>query len=200
MKVAYIRVSTTHQNTDRQEYAMPSDIERTFTEKISGKNTNRPEFQAMMNFVREGDVVYFESFSRISRSLPDLLSILDEFEKKGVRWVSLKEKIDTTGATGKLIISILGAISAYEREINKERREYGYRKALNEGRVGRPENRETQEFTEAYAEWKAGKITAVQAMERCQMAKASFYRMVAKHEGRKTAKSEKGITIKAERG
>ena len=188
MKVAYIRVSTTHQNTDRQEYAMPADIERTYSEKISGKNTDRPAFKEMMDFIREGDVVYFESFSRISRSLTDLLSILDEFEKKGVRWVSLKENIDTTGATGKLIVSVLGAVSAYEREINAERREYGYRKALDDGRVGRPQNRKTAEFEAAYKDWKAGKITATEAMEQCKMAKASFYRMVAKHEGRTEAK------------
>lgn len=183
-KIAYIRVSTTHQKTDRQEYAMPKDIDKTYSEKISGKNTDRPELKKMLDYVREGDIVYFESFSRISRSLPDLLSILDLLDRKGVRWVSLKENIDTTGATGKLIVGVLGAISAYEREINKERREYGYRKALEDGRVGRPNNAITQEFEDAYKQWKAGKITAVQAMKDCGLAKTSFYRMVKEYEGR----------------
>lgn len=182
MKVAYIRVSTTHQNTERQEYAMPKDIEKVYSEKISGKNTDRPELQKMLAYVREGDIVYFESFSRISRSLSDLLSILDTLDKKGVRWVSLKENIDTTGATGKLIVSVLGAFSAYEREINEERREYGYRKALDAGTVGRPKNAVTKEFETAYKEWKAGKITAVQAMEKSKLAKTSFYRMVKEYE------------------
>lgn len=182
MKVAYIRVSTTHQNTDRQEYAMPKDIERVYSEKISGKNTDRPQLKALMDFVREGDIVYFESFSRISRSLSDLLSILDTFDKKGVKWVTLKEHIDTTGATGKLIVGVLGAISAYEREINEERREYGYRKALDAGTVGRPKNAVTKEFEKAYKEWKAGNLTAVQAMKECKLAKTSFYRMVKEYE------------------
>ncbi len=184
MKVAYIRVSTTHQNTERQEYAMPQDIEKVFSEKISGKNTDRPAFQEMLSFVREGDVVYFESFSRISRSLHDLLEILDTFDKKGVRWVSLKENIDTTGATGKLIISVLGAFSAYEREINAERREYGYRKACEAGTVGRPKNETSEEFIKAYKEWKAGQISAVEAMKKSGLAKTSFYRMVKEYEGR----------------
>lgn len=184
MKVAYIRVSTTHQNTERQEYAMPEGIEKTFKEKISGKDTNRPELQKLINYVREGDVVYFESFSRISRSLPDLLNILDTFDKKGVKWVSLKENIDTTGATGKLIVGILGAISAYEREINKERREYGFRIAVEEGRVGRPKITVTREFWEAYQEWKRGEITATKAMQKCNVPKATFYRMVKDQEGR----------------
>lgn len=184
MKVMYIRVSTTHQNTDRQEYVMPKDIDKVFSEKISGKSKNRPELQKMLDFVREGDIVYFESFSRISRSLPDLLDILDTFDKKGVKWVSLKENIDTTGATGKLIVSVLGAISAYEREINKERREYGYRKAVQDGRVGRPKTIVTEDFDRIYQEWKSGKITAVQAMEKCNLPKATFYRMVKQYEGR----------------
>ncbi len=184
MKVMYIRVSTTHQSTERQEYAMPEGIEKVYSEKISGKDTNRPELKKLIEYVREGDVVYFESFSRISRSLPDLLNILDTFDKKGVKWVSLKENIDTTGATGKLIVGILGAISAYEREINKERREYGYRKAQEEGRVGRPKSEVTEAFTEAYQEWKRGEITATKAMQKCNVPKATFYRMVKEYEGR----------------
>ncbi len=92
----------------------------------------------MLEYVREGDVVYFESFSRISRSLPNLLNTLEYFSKKGVAFVSHKEQIDTSGATGKQIVSVLGAINAYEREINEERREFGFRNACKEGRVGRP--------------------------------------------------------------
>ena len=145
-RIGYVRVSTVHQNTQRQEYAMPTDLDKVFTDKASGKNTDRPQFQAMLDYVREGDTVYFESFSRVSRSLPDLLNTLDYFAEKGVTFVSQKENIDTTGATGKLIVSVLGAISAYEREINAERREYGYKKALDEKRVGRPKAVANQAF------------------------------------------------------
>ena len=191
-KIAYIRTSTTHQKTQRQEYAMPSDIDKTFTDQQSGKDTNRPGFQDMMEYIREGDTVYFESFSRISRSLPDLLNILDTFKEKGVSFVSLKENIDTTGACGKLIVSVLGAISAYEREINAERREYGYRKSYDEGRVGRPGALEVQgkkqrgeadqermkQFKAVTREWSEGRITAVEAMKQLNMSKPTFYRKV----------------------
>lgn len=176
-KIAYIRVSTTHQDTYRQEISMPKDIDKTFTEKVSGKDTNRPEFQKMLEYVREGDVVYFESFSRISRSLPDLLNTLDYFDKKGVAFVSLKENIDTSGATGKLIVSVLGAISAYEREINAERRAAGFKKALEEERVGRPTAQKTPEFEAALKEWVAGNITATEAMKRAGVSRATFYKM-----------------------
>ena len=122
--------------------------------------------------------MYFESFSRISRSLSDLLRILDLFSEKGVAFVSLKEQIDTSGATGKLIVSVLGAISAYEREINAERREFGYRRAYDEGRIGRPQTEITDEFREAVRRWRAGEITAVQAMALTGMKKTTFYRLV----------------------
>lgn len=182
-KIAYIRVSTTHQNFDRQTYAMPKDIDKIFEEKVSGKDvTNRPEFQKMLDYVREGDTVYFESFSRISRSLPDLLNTLDYFAEKGVAFVSLKENIDTTGATGKLIVSVLGAISAYEREINAERREYSYRQACDKGIVGRPSAELTPKFKKAYQDWKDGKISAVEATKQAEVGKTTFYKLVKRME------------------
>ena len=178
-KIAYLRVSTKHQKggIERQEYTMPSDIEKTFVDEASGKNTARPEFQKMLDYVREGDIVYFESFSRISRSLPDLLNTLDYFDKKGVSFVSLKEQIDTSGATGKLIVSVLGAISAYEREINAERRAYGYKKSLEEERVGRPRAERTPQYMAAYNDWKAKKITGLEAIRRSGVSSATFYKM-----------------------
>jgi len=182
--VAYLRVSTKHQGRKengglvRQEFAMPADIDKTFTDETSAKNTERPGLKKMMEYVREGDVVYFESFSRISRSLHDLLNILDTFEKKGVAFVSLKENISTQGATGKLIVSVLGAINAYEREINEERREFSYRKAYEAGKVGRPKAEANKAFYDAVKQWRAGEIKAVEAMERANMPKATFYKMV----------------------
>ena len=177
-KIAYLRVSSSHQNFSRQEFSMPSDIDRTFEDKASGKDTDRPQFKAMLDYVREGDVVYFESFSRISRSLPDLLNTLDYFNKKGVAFVSLKEQIDTSGATGKLIVSVLGAISAYEREINAERREYAYRKSYEEGRVGRPKAQTNDKFYKAVDAWRKKEITATEAIKRAEMTRTTFYKLV----------------------
>ena len=186
-KIMYIRTSTNHQKGGiaRQNYIMPVDIDKTFTDEVSGKNTDRPQFQKMMEYVREGDKVYFESFSRVSRSLPDLLNILDTFSKKGVSFVSLKENITTEGATGKLVVSVLGAISAYEREINAERREFPYRKACEEGRVGRPAAERTDAYKAAYKEWKEKKITAKEAMKRAGVSAATWYKMAKEQENNK---------------
>ena len=179
-KIAYIRVSTTHQKggLERQTYAMPEDIDKIFKDEASGKDTDRPEFQKMLDYVREGDIVYFESFSRISRSLSDLLNTLDYFSSKGVAFVSLKEQIDTSGATGKLIVSVLGAINAYEREINAERREFNFRRAQDEGRVGRPKAEASEEFYKAVKEWRKGAITATEAIKQAGMTRTTFYKLV----------------------
>lgn len=179
-KIKYIRVSTTHQNTDRQEQNA-AEFDKVFIDKASGKDTERPEFRKMIDYIREGDVVYFESFSRISRSLKDLLEILELFEAKGVAFVSEKEKVSTEGACGRLVVHILGAISAYEREINAERREYGYRKALEEKRVGRPSKAISSMFEKTVHAWRSGKITATEAMNRLNMPRTSFYRAVKEY-------------------
>lgn len=176
-RIKYIRVSTTHQKTDRQEQNA-DEFDKVYIEKASGKNTDRPEFQKMMEYIREGDTVTFESFSRISRSLPDLLKTLDIFDQKGVRWYSEKEQISTEGATGRLVVAVLGAIAAYEREINKERREYGYKKAIAAGTVGRPKAQITPEFENAYSDWRAKKIKAVEAIKQTGIPKATFYKLV----------------------
>lgn len=131
----------------------------------------------MLEYVRGVDEFYFECFIRISRSLPDLLSTLDYFSKKGVAFVSLKEQIDTSGATGKLIVSVLGAISAYEREINAERREYAYRKCYEEGRVGRPKAQASDNFYKAVKAWRKGDITATDAISRAEMTR-TFYELI----------------------
>ena len=97
MKVAYIRVSTVEQNEARQIEAMKShNIEKYFTEKVSAKDTNRPQLQAMLDYVREGDTVYIHDFSRLARSTKDLLEIIELLHSKCVHLVSNKESIDTS--------------------------------------------------------------------------------------------------------
>jgi len=96
MKVRYVRVSTTEQNTARQDVLMESlGVEKVYVDKASGKDTDRLELQSMLAFVREGDVVVTESYSRISRSLRDLLDIVDKLKTKGVEFISQKKSIDT---------------------------------------------------------------------------------------------------------
>lgn len=179
MKVAYIRVSTEGQNTARQEEAMKGlGVERCFIEKISGKNTDRPQLKAMMDFVREGDSLIVESYSRLARSTHDLLEIVDALSKKGVAFVSLKENIDTTTPQGKLMLTIFAGLAQFERECLLQRQAEGIAIAkangVYKGRkpVDTPEN-----WEEVVEEWKSGKISAVEAMKNTGLTKATFYRM-----------------------
>ena len=126
MRIAYVRVSTLEQNEERQVEGLNKyNIERWFTEKISGKNTNRPELQNMLDFVREGDTVYVHDFSRLARSTKDLLDIVEKLNNKGVHLVSNKENIDTSTATGKLMLTMIAAIAEFERLNMLERQREG---------------------------------------------------------------------------
>ena len=82
--IGYIRVSTEHQETARQEALKQYKVERIFGEKMSGKNANRPELKNMLDYVRDGDTLYIESISRLGRSTRDLLNIIDVLQSKGV--------------------------------------------------------------------------------------------------------------------
>ena len=116
-KIGYIRVSTEHQETARQQEIMDSyQVDRIFSEKLSGANADRPQLKAMLDYVREGDTLYVESISRLGRSTRDLLNIIDTLTDKGVTLVSHKENIDTDTPTGKFMLTVFAALSQLERE------------------------------------------------------------------------------------
>lgn len=126
MKVAYIRVSSIDQNEARQLEAMKDKgIEKFFTEKVSGKDTNRQKLKEMLDFVREGDEVYIHDFSRLARSTEDLLHIVSLLNEKGVSLKSNKENLDTSTPTGKLMLTMIGAINEFERANLLERQREG---------------------------------------------------------------------------
>lgn len=135
MKVGYVRVSTVEQNEARQLEALEKfEIEKWFTEKISGKNTDRPQLQAMLDYVREGDVIYVHDFSRLARSTRDLLDLVERLDRKGVALVSNKENVDSSTPTGKLMLTMIGAIAEFERANLLERQKEGIVIAKREGK------------------------------------------------------------------
>ncbi len=132
--IAYIRVSTLEQNEARQKEALAKyDIDKTFEEKISGKNTDRPQLKAMLDYVREGDTVYVHDLSRLARSTKDLLEIVEILDNKKVTLKSNKENIDTSSATGQLLLTVIGAIAQFERQNLLERQREGIEIAKRNG-------------------------------------------------------------------
>ncbi len=135
MNVAYVRVSTVEQNESRQLEALKKyDIDKWFTEKISAKDTNRPQLQAMLDFVREGDTIYIHDFSRLARSTKDLLEITDQLQQKKVNLVSNKENLDSSTPTGRLMLTMIAAINEFERQNLLERQREGIAIAKRDGK------------------------------------------------------------------
>ena len=148
MNVAYIRVSTIEQNTTRQyEDLKKFKIDKFFEEKASGKSTNRPILKEMLQFVRDGDTLYIESFSRLARNTKDLLDIIEQLKKKNVKIISEKDT-----PTGKMMITMIGAIATFERELILERQREGIALAKAAGKYkGRKKIIPPSNFKDLYA-------------------------------------------------
>lgn len=179
MKIGYIRISTTDQNIARQEVLMRDlGVDQVYIDRMSGKNTDRPELKKMMGFVRDGDTVIVESISRFARNTRDLLELIEQLTKKGVEFVSKKEAIDTTTPTGKFMLTIFGAVAELEREYILQRQREGIAIAKAEGVYKGRKPIQHPEFDVVVRLWKQGEITAVEAMRKLDMKPRTFYRKV----------------------
>ncbi len=183
MKIGYVRVSTKVQNTARQEELMKLlGVDRVYIEKMSGRDTERPFLQEMMNFVREGDSVVVESISRFARNTKDLLELTEELNNKHVQFISQKENIDTNTPAGKFMLTIFGAVAELEREYIRQRQKEGIEIAKEQGKYkGRPA-KQLDTFDEIYQQWKSGNITATSASMQLNISRSTFYRKVTAYE------------------
>ena len=172
MRVGYVRVSTAEQNPARQVELMKSlDVEKVFLDKISGKNTDRPQFNEMLSFLRDGDTLYVESFSRLSRSTKDLLNTV------GVQLVSDKEKVDTNTPQGRFMLTVFAALSELERENILERQREGIEIAKAEGKYkGRKPIAVTDRFLGAARSWQEGSLPLKDAIEQSGLSESTFFR------------------------
>ena len=179
MKIGYIRISTTDQNTARQEVLMHElGVEQIYIDRMSGKNTDRPELKRMLSFVRESDVVIVESISRFARNTKDLLDLVEQLSSKQVEFISKKEAIDTTTPTGKFMLTVFGAVAELEREYILQRQKEGIAIAKEKGVYKGRKPIEHPKFNEVVSLWHNGTITATEAMKRLDMKPSTFYRKV----------------------
>ena len=186
MKVGYIRVSTEEQNTIRQEILMKDlGVERVYMDKASGKSrTGRPQLEAMMDFVREGDVVIVESISRFARSTRDLLTLVEQLTEKGVGFVSQKESIDTNTPQGKFMLTVFGAMAELEREQTLQRQREGIAAAKAAGKYkGRkPIEIEDSLVKSVHDRWYKREITTSHAVKLLNVSSRTFYRRMWDYE------------------
>lgn len=189
-RIAYVRVSTQEQDTARQDIKFEG-YDKVFTEKASGKNTDRPELQKMLDYVREGDTVTVESYSRLARDTKDLLTIVDKLKEKGVAFVSLKENVDTSTPQGEFMMQVFASLAEFERKqtlqrqaegiaIKKQRdaelKAQGLKAETYKGR--KPIDVDREAFKAELKKWKSGKQTARETMNKLGLKPNTFYRRV----------------------
>ena len=133
-RVGYLRVSTLDQNTERQLDGV--ELDKVFTDKASGKDTNRPELQRALEYLREGDTLMVHSMDRLARSVVDLRKIVDDLTRKGVQVEFIKEHLTFTGEDSPislLMLSVMGAVAEFERALLHERQREGIALAKQKG-------------------------------------------------------------------
>ena len=185
MKIGYVRCSSADQNPARQEAMLKEQgCEKVFSDMLSGKDTNRPGLQAMLEYVREGDVLYVESISRLARSTRDLLNIVDQLHEKNVQFISEKEKIDTDTPQGKFMLTVFAAMADLEREQIRQRQAEGIAIAKQQGKyAGRqPISCDPIMFDQLYMQWKAGDITQKYMAKKLGVSRPTLYRRIKEYE------------------
>ena len=185
MKVGYVRVSTREQNEQRQIDALEKQgVEKLYIEKVSGKNmTDRPELNNMIDFVREGDTVYVHDFSRLARSTKDLLTIVETLNSKGVHLVSDKEHIDSSTATGRLMLSMVAAIYQFERENMLDRQAEGIQlaKAAGKYKGRKPVSIDSDLFKAQYDRYMNREINKVELAKVLKISRPTLDKLIAEY-------------------
>lgn len=166
-RIGYIRVSSLGQNTDRQLEGV--QVDRIFTDKVSGKDTNRPKLQEMLEFVRDGDTVVVHSMDRLARNLDDLRRIVQLLTKNGVAVEFIHEHLIFTGddtPMANLLLSVMGAFAEFERALIRERQLEGIALAKQRGAYrGRKKSLTEAAITELRQKLSAGVTKAALARE-----------------------------------
>ena len=183
----YIRVSTADQNTDIQKNLLLQkypNINLIFEDIGSGKNMDRKGYRDMERFLRPGDTVVIESFSRISRSTKDLLQLIQDYQEKDIQLISLKESFDYKTPQGKLYLVILSALVEFEREILLERQREGIAIAKSEGKYkGRKRIPLPQNFNECYERFlnRENKYTFKNLMRDTKLKRSTLYLFIKEY-------------------
>ena len=183
MKIGYARVSTSDQNLDLQSRSLTEyGCTIIYQEKISGKNTDRPELKKLLKNLKKGDQVVVWKLDRLGRSLRDLVDLVALFNDKEVNFISLHDHIDTTTATGRFTFNIFASLAEFEREIIRERTKAGLDAARARGRKGgRPKGLSPENLQLALTALDlhdTGKYAISEIANRLQMPIATCYRYI----------------------
>jgi len=177
----YARVSTDAQNLDRQLDALEKyGVDKIYNEKMTGTKRDRPELEKMLDRMTEGDTVVIESLSRLGRSTKDLIELVELFEERGVHLVSLKESIDTSTSTGKLLFTLMSAIAQFERDTIADRTREGLKAARARGHFGGRPKFDEEKVRQAIKLYNTKQYTLTEIEELTGVKKATLYRHLPK--------------------
>lgn len=194
MVVMYMRISSHAQRFGRQEFILDKlgvKFDKYYVDKVSGKTKDRPGLNKMLQEIEPGSTVYCESLSRLGRNLKDILEIIDDLVSRKVRVVIVKEGIDTSNNTYKLLLGIFGAVSELEAEQTRERVLEGIQRCKDTGttKTGRWFGREEitkdklpNNFTKYYLKMKQNEITKVEMSKLLDVSRATLYRWIKIYE------------------
>ncbi|MDD4689401.1 MAG: recombinase family protein [Eubacteriales bacterium] len=181
MIYGYARVSTADQKLDRQIDALKKyGIDTLYCEKMSGTKKNRPELDRLLSDVNEGDTIVIESLSRLGRSVKNLSELMETFNGKQVRLVSLKETIDTHSATGRLLYSIISSLSQFERDVLAERTKEGLNAARARGRLGGRPKKDIATVEKAVALYNTKQYSLSEIADLTGVSTSTLYRYIKK--------------------
>ena len=182
----YARVSTEAQNLDRQIDALKKyGVDMIYNEKMSGTKRDRPELTKMLDQMTKGDTVVVEFLSRLGRSTKDLIELTELFERKGVHLVSLKESIDTSSSTGKLLFALMSAIAQFERDVIADRTKEGLRSARARGRTGGRPKANPDAVRKGVKLYRTGQYSVKEIEELTGVKKSTLYRNLRQMDGQK---------------
>ena len=191
MKFGYARVSTDAQSLDRQIDALNKyGVDELLTEKMTGTKRSRPELDRLIDKMREGDTVVIESLSRLGRSTKDLLALVELFNERGVVLVSLKENIDISTPTGKLLVTVLSALCQFERDLTVQRTNEGLTAARARGRKGGRPPADKKAIEKALKLYDAQAMSISEICEVCGISQGTLYK--AKNERENEKENENG--------
>ena len=184
MIIGYARVSTDSQNLDRQIDALENiGAVKTFTEKVTGRKSDRSELLKMIDQLREGDVVVISELTRLSRSTKDLFAIVDMIKSKGADIRSLKETwLDTTTPQGALMMTIFAGLSQFEADLIAQRTREGLASARARGRVGGRPKTSDEKVTRALKMYDGG-FSVDDVCKSCDISKSTLYNFIKERGG-----------------
>jgi DNA invertase Pin-like site-specific DNA recombinase len=178
MRIGYARVSTDDQTLDLQRDALArAKCRQIYEEHASGKSAARPQLDACLKALREGDTLIVWRLDRLGRSLADLIRLTNDLKSRSIELESLTENLETGSPTGKLVFHVFAALAEFERNLIRERTLAGLKAARARGRKGgRPKKLQAKELKTVRALLKTGKISVQELARRFGVSRSTLYR------------------------